>query len=62
MSQIYGHKSNSYDSIRLDGTSRLIIGDTFRTTVFQQPAAPLPVPKQHFNVILPRAQNFVDEM
>ncbi|KFY94077.1 hypothetical protein V500_03423 [Pseudogymnoascus sp. VKM F-4518 (FW-2643)] len=59
MSQIYGQKSNSYDTIRLDGTSRLIIGDTFNSTVFQQPAAPLPVPKQHFNVLLPRAQNFV---
>ncbi|KFY79311.1 hypothetical protein V499_01691 [Pseudogymnoascus sp. VKM F-103] len=59
MSQIHGHKSNSYDSIKLDGTSRLSIGDTFNNTVFQQPVAPLPVPKQHFNVLLPRAQHFV---
>ncbi|KFY69419.1 hypothetical protein V496_00259 [Pseudogymnoascus sp. VKM F-4515 (FW-2607)] len=59
MSQIYGHKSNSYDTIRLDGTSRLNIGDTFSTTVLQQSAAPLPIPKQHFNMLLPRAQSFV---
>ncbi|KFY28614.1 hypothetical protein V493_02842 [Pseudogymnoascus sp. VKM F-4281 (FW-2241)] len=50
-------KINSYGSIRLDGTSQLNIGD--KITFIQQPAVPLPVPKQHFNVLLPRTQNFV---
>ncbi|OBT53277.1 hypothetical protein VE04_06337 [Pseudogymnoascus sp. 24MN13] len=61
MAQTYDHKSNAYENIKLDGTSRLNIGDTFSssTTVFQQPAASLPVPKQNFNVLLPRTQNFV---
>ncbi|KFY29860.1 hypothetical protein V494_08419 [Pseudogymnoascus sp. VKM F-4513 (FW-928)] len=59
MSHICGHKSNTYESIRLDGTSQLSIGDTFSTTIIQQAAAPLPVPNQYFNVVLPRTKNFV---
>ncbi|OBT89230.1 hypothetical protein VE02_04292 [Pseudogymnoascus sp. 03VT05] len=62
MGQVYDYKSSAYESIKLDGASRLNIGDTFTnstTTVFQQPAAPLPVPEQHFNVLHSRTQNFV---
>ncbi|OBT68997.1 hypothetical protein VE03_01402 [Pseudogymnoascus sp. 23342-1-I1] len=59
MAQIYSNQDNLYGQIKLNGQSQAIFGDTFSTTVFSQPAALSPIPKQHFNVLLPSNPSFV---